>query len=119
MEKSEIEEHRQILPGGLSVFILFAGRKKNGFRNRNYLKNNTTADFFRLRVTPPSAQHVILTPTVPSRGLVPANQSNFLGQLSRMFLRVTRMFLRVTRMFLRKLGQTRMYFGKTRMFSNI
>ena len=27
MEKSEIEEHRQILPGGLSVFILFAEKK--------------------------------------------------------------------------------------------
>ena len=59
----EIEEHRKILPGGLSVFILFA-EKKNRFRNRNYLEKNATADFFRLRVIPPSAQHVILTPTV-------------------------------------------------------
>ena len=62
MEKSEIEEHRQILPGGLSVFILFAENNNNGYLNRNYLENNASADFFRLRVIPPSAQHVILTP---------------------------------------------------------
>jgi len=31
MEKSEIEEHRQILPGGLSVFISFAEKKKRFF----------------------------------------------------------------------------------------
>ena len=67
MEKSEIEEHRQILPGGLSVFILFAEKKNNGFLNRNYLENNAKADFFRLRVIPPSAQHVILTPTVGTK----------------------------------------------------
>ena len=64
MEKSEIEEHRQILPRGLSVFISFAEGGKNSFLNRNYLENNATADFFRLRVIPPSAQHVILTHTV-------------------------------------------------------
>ena len=67
MERSEIEEHMQILPGGLSVFISFAG-KKYGFLNRNYLENNATADFFRLRVIPPSAQHAILTPTVGNSG---------------------------------------------------
>ena len=58
MERSEIEEHMQILPRGLSVFISFAEEEKNSFLNRNYLENNAPADFFRLRVTPPSAQHV-------------------------------------------------------------